>query len=713
MPARAACPCSRTFPIATALAWACATAAPGAAAIRIDEIAWSGTSGTGPAFVELLATAPGATRDPALGLRVTDHTGVVTADLADGVLFGAHAGEPWPAGGTWLIGGGGFAARAGFAPDLAAPVSLDRIGGALTLYAVDSTGAETGVDSVRWSNAEPGALRLPYAGQSLQRLADGGFTLQAHPTPTTSRGITGTAAFGYVPNFAFALDEAAFACKLNVQGVRFIELVALAPGHLLDPNVNLRITGAGGQTLGQLTGVFGAAALRTVPWNARFLLASAASGLAADRPLTNLPDASGGALTLYATNAAGDTEIVLSSLVYGGAAGATVAVPPAGQSLERAPGGGWSVNPMPTPTDLAGQGPPLGTCFGADTTGAGVRVVQFGLACATGQPGAAFLTLGCTLDPAQVPASIGLLLSNRLGSPLADLPHVFGSRAGQAFRPGRTYLVATAAFAAATGLAPDTLLPAPPDTLGGVVDVYVFNPATGSRVAIQEFRYGQISNPKWPSPAPGGSLALQPDGTYARILPATPVRFDGGAALGACFGEYFVADIVPAAPQLRAGSVVLEWSGARPGGVYALERSPDGSAWSTLGPATADSAGDVRAGDGTLEPGDRAAYRLTLGGEGTPATWVQVPQAAFALAPVAPQPLAGDLVVRFTLPARGPAQLALFDLAGRRLRQLEVGDRSGDRRLTLAARGALAPGVYVLRLARGGERRVRTVVVVP
>jgi hypothetical protein len=73
-----------------------------------------------------------------------------------------------------------------------------------------------------------------------------------------------------------------------------------------------------------------------------------------------------------------------------------------------------------------------------------------------------------------------------------------------------------------------------------------------------------------------------------------------------------------------------------------------------------------------------------------------------ALAGALPNPAVEDLLVRFSLPDATPAVLELFDVTGRQVMTKDVGLLGpGEHSVRLAQRGALAPGIYLLRLTRG------------
>lgn len=103
----------------------------------------------------------------------------------------------------------------------------------------------------------------------------------------------------------------------------------------------------------------------------------------------------------------------------------------------------------------------------------------------------------------------------------------------------------------------------------------------------------------------------------------------------------------------------------------------------------------------TTRTGDTAFTLLTT------ATDVQgaAGRADFALNGVLPNPSRGDrLNVTFTLPSEAPAQLAVFDVSGRRVTLEEVGALGAGRHVVdLARRVPIRSGIYFIRLTRGGR----------
>lgn len=107
-----------------------------------------------------------------------------------------------------------------------------------------------------------------------------------------------------------------------------------------------------------------------------------------------------------------------------------------------------------------------------------------------------------------------------------------------------------------------------------------------------------------------------------------------------------------------------------------------------------------------LEPLDQSA----VGGGPGPVT------ARLELQPPAPNPLEAGTLFRFTLPRSGPAELAIFDVSGRRIRALAATSlTAGEHALTWDGRNGegsrVAAGIYWARLESGRESRVQKVVV--
>jgi hypothetical protein len=98
---------------------------------------------------------------------------------------------------------------------------------------------------------------------------------------------------------------------------------------------------------------------------------------------------------------------------------------------------------------------------------------------------------------------------------------------------------------------------------------------------------------------------------------------------------------------------------------------------------------------------------LTALSESLPATGVGASPASPSVLDVAPNPSRGDVQVEFSLPRSQPTVVSLYDLAGRRVRNLVNGPlEAGSHRLTWDGRteagAAVGPGIYFLRVTGAG-----------
>src|SRR6185503_16535113 len=130
-----------------------------------------------------------------------------------------------------------------------------------------------------------------------------------------------------------------------------------------------------------------------------------------------------------------------------------------------------------------------------------------------------------------------------------------------------------------------------------------------------------------------------------------------------------------------------------------------------------ESDGRARFEDDAVIAGRRYAYTLgvpTAAGEArVGVTWVDVPGARPMLFGVLPNPSPGNLRVSFSLGSNAPATLEVIDLAGRRLRRMDVGGMgAGEHSVDLGFGLALRSGVYWVRLEQSGVTQVLRAAVV-
>lgn len=85
---------------------------------------------------------------------------------------------------------------------------------------------------------------------------------------------------------------------------------------------------------------------------------------------------------------------------------------------------------------------------------------------------------------------------------------------------------------------------------------------------------------------------------------------------------------------------------------------------------------------------------------------------AFALGPLAPNPVRGDALVSFTVPVRARVSLGVYDVAGRAIATLAEGEHAPGRHAVRLDASAMRPGLYFVRLAAPGVERTQRCVVV-
>jgi len=248
----------------------------------------------------------------------------------------------------------------------------------------------------------------------------------------------------------------------------------------------------------------------------------------------------------------------------------------------------------------------------------------------------------------------------------------------------------------------------------------------GDDITLQHLTAGGTIAWGW---RPGGISVLIPGDQFSPAL--VP---DGAGGAVVCFGDdrggdsdlyadHFTAEgtvpslASPIQSGAEPGAVSLVWrlDGRDDSWVDVLRKGAGESAWAVLDHVLCDGMGVVDYDDRTVRPGERYCYRVGSGGvpegEAQSETCVDVPAAAgLVLRGLSPNPSAGEVSVRFSLPGPGPASLEIIDLTGRRVLSSQVSPVRGDQSVRLAAPG-LRPGVYQVVLVQGAARsRARLVV---
>lgn len=123
--------------------------------------------------------------------------------------------------------------------------------------------------------------------------------------------------------------------------------------------------------------------------------------------------------------------------------------------------------------------------------------------------------------------------------------------------------------------------------------------------------------------------------------------------------------------------------------------------------------------DRTAVPGMRYQYQLVVHSRESGVIVSQrasatVPSAVLALNPVAPNPFTSETTLSFTLPERGPVELAVYDVSGRRVATVFSGERNaGEHAFHWNGVGddgnRASAGIYFCRLRAGKETLTRKI----
>ena len=264
-----------------------------------------------------------------------------------------------------------------------------------------------------------------------------------------------------------------------------------------------------------------------------------------------------------------------------------------------------------------------------------------------------------------------------------------------------------------------------PDGMGGAYLCWdKYTNALLDRVYVQHLTGAGAVAPGWPS---GGRLI--PTAGEAR-RPRVAADGRGGAIVAWEHGDYTVralrldadgptpVQVALVSVEAETDRVRLEWFvGGAVSFRATVERRIEASEWQTLGEIAPDGTGRLPYEDPAVVQGTRYGYRLAYrdgadlvhSGE----TWVEVPALQFALKGIAPNPSRGDPVVSFSLVSSDPATLEVYDLHGRRVLARDLGPlEARTHEVRLEAPGALAAGVYTVRLRQGAHVATARAVVI-
>jgi hypothetical protein len=215
-------------------------------------------------------------------------------------------------------------------------------------------------------------------------------------------------------------------------------------------------------------------------------------------------------------------------------------------------------------------------------------------------------------------------------------------------------------------------------------------------------------------------------------VPATPetlsVHFVATSASGAVVSapsRLHVAMVDSPTPVLvsvvtakaTAEAVHLEWHSLLNAAEGLVERRQGSDGWSLVGESERTGSDRYTFVDDSIQAGARYAYRLELRISDnrlvmSPETWIEIPAGQFSLERIRPNPVTGPLAVEFTLPRAATTTLSIIDVTGRSVLARTLGEmHAGKHTVPLVPVEPLAPGVYWIELAHGGESRTQRIVV--
>jgi hypothetical protein len=245
---------------------------------------------------------------------------------------------------------------------------------------------------------------------------------------------------------------------------------------------------------------------------------------------------------------------------------------------------------------------------------------------------------------------------------------------------------------------------------------------TSSRASdFREFRLYRGTAPGF-VPGAGNMVLATRDTGYRDVPPQTAIAYYKLAAIDVHGNVSQFTLVSPASPvatlaslvsaDARADRIRLMWyEGGNAGGSASVYRRSTTEDWALLGNIDADGAGYLLYEDLAVTAGVRYGYRLGIMDAGAEVfageVWVVAENSTFALEGVRPNPAqSGQLMVQFVLPSAAPAKLELFDIAGRRVAQRDVGSLGAGRHAeNLAEDVRLLPGVYLVRFTQAGNVR--------
>lgn len=451
---------------------------PVAPQIRIDEVLLAcALTGSADRAIELMSLSNEAKRDTALYLAFRDRNGIPNGQVH--LDFGARAGQPWPLNTTWLVATAGISNLSGSLPDQPLPLALDRIGGTVDLLFNTPVGFVT-LQRLTWGTSGFGA---PPDGQSLQCFSPTDYRLRTVPGLTRADGV----ALGCPSPSDTALlapasfGEIVFACFDGDRRSQYVRL-DLNTAATLDSVWTLEMIDHLGVTIGGLPRCFGTrTGQRAALSPSRTFLFGTPNdplGAQADGILPAELDRQGGTLQLRYEGPRGTRIVQLRSY-------SAQEVPPDGQAIRFLSLSDAGRTATPAPTRFDGTSYPLDGCvYGAS---AGGELTALMTRCADGSTALQFLQWSPRRPSAKRDPTLGLRVLDGFDREVARFSNLFAGTAAFVDMPA-TQLIASDGFEAASGLAPDRVLPARiPDR--GTVEMFWTDPLSHVQTSLSRVSY--------------------------------------------------------------------------------------------------------------------------------------------------------------------------------------------------------------------------------
>jgi hypothetical protein len=471
--------------------------------------------GAAASFIDLEFLAAGPI-SPDLGLLVQDSSGATVLDrpgfvnTLGGWVPRAHQ--------HLLLGTDAFAARSGRPADVRLPAELDIRSGGVVLY-MDPDGD---VSRRHWfSSIGYGfhGIPAPAPGASLVQGDDHLIRPFLHGAAMDSSGMPRVTACYSSPDTSLRIAELGLGCYSGTHDLRYVVIQSLDLNQVVSTGLHLRIRDPQGALLEDaavnspdIVGKSWAYQLNDYDplskISRRILFSTdslgAAEGYKPDVNLAKGPLPDSGEVQLCYRDSLDGRFTVLDSWRYGVVGGLPAPLP--GRSLTRAADGTITTQDKLVATNF------LGYQTGYYSDNACTSPITFGLyvseallQCADGGTGGQYIEIR-TENARLFDSNCGLEIHGADGHLMADITHVFASRAWQAFPAGGSFLLAQPGARALTGHDPDAVLPTTLDSLGGELRLYR-ETLDGTRVNISSLRYGAPAL----LPAPGFPMRAYPD----------------------------------------------------------------------------------------------------------------------------------------------------------------------------------------------------------